>query len=206
MNSSTVLPKKRSIPMTFAMWWKPLTANWKSCSSRQRSARLKTKPWLRQWQKSRRRMGREVRQSTMREPSLDLGRRHGRLDHEPPREHERLALDLSTRFAVGGAGRGIIVVREYPHSVAAPFASQVAKRLHQRGAYALSPVSLVDRELQDLALGVAVVGDVTRVRRVERVRDQRQTFDEGLLNDRREAGRILTHRLLQHLDAEVHVA
>src|SRR5712664_1875244 len=156
MNSSTVLPKKRSIPMTFAMWWKPLTANWKSCSSRQRSARLKTKPWLRQWQKSRRRMGREVRQSTMREPSLDLGRRHGRLDHEPPREHERLALDLSTSFAVGGAGRGIVVIGEDPHSVAALLASQVTKRLHQRGAYPLSPVSLVDGELVQEHLGALV--------------------------------------------------
>src|SRR6266849_2367023 len=67
-------------------------------------------------------------------------------------------------------------------------------------------VERVERELQDLALGVAIVGDETRVRRVERVRDQRQTFDQGLLNDRREARRVRTHRLLQHLDAEVHVA
>src|SRR5260370_26958572 len=67
-------------------------------------------------------------------------------------------------------------------------------------------VQRVERELQDLALGVAVVGDVTRVWRVERVRDQRQAFGQGPLNDRREAWRILTHPLLEHLDAEVYVA
>src|SRR5260370_14879799 len=67
-------------------------------------------------------------------------------------------------------------------------------------------VQRVEGELQDLALGVAVVGDVTRVWRVERVRDPRQAFPHGLLNDRRGAWRILTPRLLAHLCAEVHLA
>src|SRR5713101_2147853 len=66
-------------------------------------------------------------------------------------------------------------------------------------------VERLERELQDLAFGVAVLGDVTRIRRVERVGDQWQALDQSPLDDRRKPRRILADRLLQHLDAEIHM-
>src|SRR6267378_3410492 len=60
-------------------------------------------------------------------------------------------------------------------------------------------------ELQDVAFGVAVIGDVARVGWVEGVGDQRQALDQRLLDDRGESRRVLPHGLLQHLDPEVDV-
>src|SRR6266568_3059704 len=63
-------------------------------------------------------------------------------------------------------------------------------------------VQRIERELHDLALGVPELGDVGRVGRIKCARDQRQALDDGLLDDRRVAVRVLAHRVLQHLDAE----
>src|SRR5258708_12928244 len=67
-------------------------------------------------------------------------------------------------------------------------------------------VERIESELQDLTLRVAVIGDVAGVGRIERVGDQGQAFDKRLLDDRRVAGRVLTHRVLEHLDSKVDVS
>src|ERR1700737_4114160 len=68
--------------------------------------------------------------------------------------------------------------------------------------------SLVQRikgELKDLALRVAELGDVSRIRRVERPGHQRQAFHQRLLDQRRESLRVFANRFLQDLDAKAHV-
>src|ERR1700730_3642655 len=67
-------------------------------------------------------------------------------------------------------------------------------------------VQRLERELQNLAFGMTVIGHVPRVWRIECVGYEGEAFDEGLLDDRCEARCILTHRLLQHFDAEVHMS
>src|ERR1043165_9021010 len=47
---------------------------------------------------------------------------------------------------------------------------------------AQSLVERIDRELHDLAFGVTVVGDETRVGRVERAGDEWEALDEALLD------------------------
>src|SRR5437764_6315517 len=64
----------------------------------------------------------------------------------------------------------------------------------------------VHRVADDLALRVPVLGDVPRVRRVEGAGDERKALENGALDQRREALRVLADRVTQHLDAEVHVA
>src|SRR5713101_3338980 len=62
------------------------------------------------------------------------------------------------------------------------------------------------RELEYFALGVSELGDVARIGRVQRARDQRKALHERLLDQRRVALRVFSDRLLQHLDPEAHVA
>src|SRR6266571_9439128 len=71
------------------------------------------------------------------------------------------------------------------------------------------PQPLVQRlegELHDLAFGVAVLGDVARIGRVESPGDQRKALHERLLNQRRVPGWVLAYSFLQDLDSEAHVA
>src|SRR6202140_3880594 len=68
-----------------------------------------------------------------------------------------------------------------------------------------SLVQRVKRELENLTLGVSELRDVSRIGRVQRAGDERQALDERFLNQRCEAFRIFSDRLLQHLDAEAHV-
>src|SRR5437660_12550797 len=66
-------------------------------------------------------------------------------------------------------------------------------------------VQRFESELQDLAFVVSVVRDVSGVRRIKRSGDQWQALDQSLLDERRKTCRVLPHRLLQDLDAEVDV-
>src|SRR5579872_3675595 len=87
-------------------------------------------------------------------------------------------------------------------------ATRPARRGSGREVDSDRPQALVQRfegELHDLAFGVAELGDVSRIRRVERAGDERQALDQRLLDDRRVALGVVAHGFLEDLDAEAHV-
>src|ERR1700687_2863663 len=60
-----------------------------------------------------------------------------------PGEHQRLALDIAARLAIGRRRRGVVVVGKDPHSVTPFFASDVTQPFHERGADAVVSVAVV---------------------------------------------------------------
>src|SRR5258708_21837406 len=111
---------------------------------------------------------------------------------ELPGEHQRLALDVAARLAVGGGRRGVVVVGEHPHPVTPFLARDVTQRFDERGANAVMSMTMVYRELVQEHLGPLVgmghlhAGDESD-RYAMRVRDQQVMI---------RVGEELFHRLL----------